>query len=101
MRQISFIAITATFVVTGTAFANDVDLPSSEPVQLTAEQMDGITAAGGNALPYGKLIIAVTGKPFGGLIGPAKKAGTSAHSNYAGGARALVEAVLGPGHPVP
>lgn len=62
-----------------------------EPVELTAEQMDAVTAAGP---AYGKTIQAVTGGlSFGQLVGPAKAAGTATHGNYAGGAKALVETV--------
>ena len=41
---------------------------------------------GGNGL----LIQKACGVSFGQLVGPAKKAGTSFHANYAGGANALV-----------
>jgi hypothetical protein len=61
-----------------------------EPVELTADQMDEVTAAGP---AYGKTIQAATGTSFGGLVGPAKSTGTATHGNYAGGAKALVEAV--------
>ena len=42
---------------------------------------------------YGKTIIDVVGASFGQLVGPAKRSGTAAHGNYAGGAKALVETV--------
>ncbi len=47
------------------------------------------SAAPGN-LPPGKTIQQACGVSFGQLVGPAKAAGTSVHSNYAGGAKALV-----------
>jgi hypothetical protein len=40
--------------------------------------------------PPGTTIQAACGVSFGQLVGPAKKAGTATHSNYAGGAKALV-----------
>lgn len=45
-------------------------------------------AAAGHAA-YGKVIQDACGASMGQLIGPAKKAGTATHDNYAGGARAL------------
>lgn len=45
-------------------------------------------------MPPGKTIKEACGVSFGQLIGPAKKAGDSTHSNYAGGAKAFVS-VLG------
>jgi hypothetical protein len=44
-------------------------------------------ANGGGA---GLVIQQACGASFGGLVGPAKKAGDSTHSNYKGGAKALV-----------
>ena len=92
MKTAILIGISTVFLASGPVMAGD-----SQPVELTDAQMDTITAGSG----FGKTIIDVTGKSFGELIGPAKKAGTSFHSNYAGGAKALVEAVTGPGHPIP
>lgn len=86
MSRFFFNAATALLVAAGSVLAH-----ASEPVELTAEQMDSVTAAG-NA--YGKTIQLVTGgASFGQLVGPAKKAGTATHDNYAGGAKALVETV--------
>ncbi len=90
------IGIAAALVISGTALADDVNNAESKPVKLTEAQMDSVTAAG-----YGKTLIEVTGKSFGQFIGPAKKSGTSAHSNYAGGVKALVEAALAGAHPIP
>jgi hypothetical protein len=90
--------IAATLLASGLALAEETK--QSKPIVLTAAQMDTVTAGAG--LPYGKIIIDATGRSFGQFIGPAKKAGTSVHSNYAGGAKALVEAVLAdPPHPIP
>jgi opacity protein-like surface antigen len=82
------IGVAAALFVAGPAIAEDVKPVESKPVTLTEAQMDSITAAG-----YGNTIIEVAGVPFGQLIGPAKKNGTAVHSNYAGGAKALVETV--------
>jgi hypothetical protein len=41
-------------------------------------------------MPPGKTIKDTCGVSFGQLIGPAKAAGTSAHANYAGGAKAFL-----------
>jgi hypothetical protein len=95
MKRAILMGISATLLLSGFAGAQE-----SKPVVLSAAQMDAVTAGAG--LPYGKIIIDATGRSFGELIGPAKKAGTSTHSNYAGGAKALVEAVLAnPPHPIP
>jgi hypothetical protein len=94
MRKAVSTSLFATLLVSGLAVAD-----GSKPIELTAAQMDAITAGAG--MPYGKIIIDATGRSFGQLIGPAKKDGTSAHDNYAGGAKALVEAVLSGGHPIP
>ena len=40
--------------------------------------------------PPGKTIQDACGVSFGQLVGPAKKAKTATHDNYAGGAKALV-----------
>jgi len=96
-RQIS-IGIAAALLASGFAMAETSK--QTKPIVLSAAQLDTITAGAG--LPYGKTIIDVTGRSFGQFIGPAKKAGTWTHSNYAGGAKALVEAVLAdPPHPIP
>jgi len=91
MRKEIIIGLAAAFCVAGPAMADeakDVKSTESEPVTLTEQQMDSITAAG-----YGKTIIDVVGVSFGQLVGPAKKAGTAAHGSYPGGAKALVETV--------
>ncbi|MEJ2129985.1 MAG: hypothetical protein P8X81_14240 [Woeseiaceae bacterium] len=90
------IGVTAALLVAGPAIAEDSASTESKPMTLTEAQMDSITAAG-----YGKTLIDVVGKSFGQLVGPAKKEGTSVHSNYAGGAKALVEAALAGAHPIP
>lgn len=90
------IGVAAALLIAGPAIAEDVTPTESKPVALTEAQMDSITAAG-----YGKTLIDVVGKSFGQLIGPAKKDGTSVHSNYAGGVKALVEAALAGAHPIP
>ena len=95
MRKFA-IGVAAAMLVSGPALAEDVEVTESKPVTLTEAQMDGITAAG-----YGKTLIDTVGKSFGQLIGPAKKEGTSVHSNYAGGGKALVEAALAGAHPIP
>ena len=101
MKRAMLMGVSAMLVLPGLAGAEESKpvFQESKPVVLSAEQMDSITA--GEGLPYGKIIIDATGRSFGGLIGPAKKAGTSAHGNYAGGAKALVEAVLAGQHPIP
>jgi hypothetical protein len=53
----------------------------------------GLMAAPASAadhMPPGKTIQEACGVSFGQLIGPAKAAGTATHSNYKGGAKALV-----------
>jgi hypothetical protein len=50
----------------------------------------GTAGAGAPGPAPGKAIQEACGVSFGQLVGPAKKAGTSFHSNYAGGAKALV-----------
>ncbi len=47
-------------------------------------------ASASEHMPPGKMIKESCDASFGQLIGPAKKAGTSTHSNYAGGAKAFV-----------
>lgn len=62
-------------------------------VACTAVLSLGLMAAPASAkghMPPGKTIQEACGKSFGQLVGPAKKAGTSTHSNYAGGAKALL-----------
>ncbi len=88
MKKLTSITFVTALLVTGAAAAADSNEPRTEPVSLTAEQMDSVTAAG-----YGKTIIDVVGVSFGQLVGPAKSSGTAAHGNYAGGAKALVETV--------
>jgi len=88
MTKLTSITLAAALFMTGAAVAADSNESRTEPVKLTAEQMDNITAAG-----YGKTIIDVVGVSFGQLVGPAKSSGTAAHGNYAGGAKALVETV--------
>jgi len=92
MKNAILIGLSTVLLASGPVLAGD-----SKPIELTDAQMDTITAGSG----FGKTIIDLTGKSFGEFIGPAKKAGTSTHGNYAGGAKALVEAVTGPGHPIP
>jgi hypothetical protein len=95
MKKAISLGLAASLLASSLALADE-----SKPVVLTAAQMDSVTA--GASMPYGKIIIDVTGKSFGQFIGPAKKAGTAVHGNYAGGAKALVEAVLSdPPHPIP
>jgi hypothetical protein len=89
MKKKIAVGIATALLVASPAMASDVETKTSKPVTLTAEQMDSVTAAG-----YGKMIIDAAG-PFGQLIGPAKKAGTSAHGSYPGGAKAFVCAHLG------
>ena len=96
MKKSFVLGVTAAFVLAGPAVADEVASSDAKPITLTETQMDSITAAG-----YGKTLIDVVGKSFGQLVGPAKKEGTSAHSNYAGGAKALVEAALAGAHPIP
>lgn len=88
MKKKIAIGIISALIVASPAMAADVESEKTKPVTLTEKQMDSVTAAG-----YGKTIIDVVGASFGQLVGPAKKAGTAAHSNYAGGAKALVETV--------
>ena len=88
MKTKILLAFAAAAFAAGPVLADEVKSEKSKPVELTEAQMDSITAAG-----YGKTIIDVAGVPFGQLVGPAKKAGTATHSNYAGGAKALVETV--------
>lgn len=88
MKKIISIAFAASLFATGAAIAADSQEAGAEPVKLTADQMDNITAAG-----YGKTIIDVAGVSFGQLVGPAKRNKTATHGNYAGGAKALVETV--------
>lgn len=88
MKKAFVLGVTAAFVLAGPALADEVASSDAKPITLTETQMDSVTAAG-----YGKTIIDVVGVSFGQLVGPAKKAGTSAHGNYAGGAKALVETV--------
>ena len=98
MKKAHFVAVIAGLTIAGTALADGPQqAQKSQPVQLTVEQMDNVTAARG----YGKTLIDVTGYSFGQLIGPSKKAGTSTHSNYAGGVKALVQAALAGAHPLP
>jgi hypothetical protein len=94
MKYAISLALAATLMIGGTAMAEE-----SKPIQLSAAQMDSVTAGAGQ--PYGKILIDVTGRSFGQFIGPAKKAGTSVHGNYAGGVKALVEAALAGQHPIP
>ena len=94
----SLTALGATLLASSLAMAQESK--PTKPIVLSAAQLDEVTAGAGT--PYGKIIIDATGRSFGQFIGPAKKAGTSAHSNYAGGAKALVEAVLAdPPHAIP
>ena len=96
MKKIA-IAIAAATIISSPALAEDANKSVSKPITLTEAQMDSITAAG-----YGKMLIELTRKSFGQFIGPAKKNGTATHSNYAGGVKALVEAVMAePPHPIP
>lgn len=95
MKKI-FVGLAAALVFASPVLAEDAEDSNAKPITLTEAQMDSITAAG-----YGKTLIDVVGKSFGQLVGPAKKAGTSVHSNYAGGAKALVEAALAGAHPIP
>lgn len=90
------IGVAAALFIAGPTLAEDIKPAESKPLTLTEAQMDSVTAAG-----YGKTLIDVVGKSFGQLVGPAKKDGSSVHSNYAGGARALVEAALAGAHPIP
>jgi hypothetical protein len=95
MKILKLIAASAVLGASGAAIADQredsADVKAGEPVQLTADQMDAITAAG---KAYGKTIITVTeGLSFGNLVGAAKRSGEATHGNYAGGARALVETV--------
>jgi hypothetical protein len=100
MRKSHLVLVAAGFVTTGLATADESDSAvEAQPIELTSEQMDSVTAAGGKA--YGKTLIDVTDYSFGQLIGPAKKAGESTHDNYAGGVKALVEAALAGAHPLP
>jgi hypothetical protein len=96
MKKSFVLGVTAAFALAGPAMADEVASSDAKPITLTEAQMDSITAAG-----YGKTLIDVVGKSFGQLVGPAKKEGTSTHSNYAGGAKALVEAALAGAHPIP
>jgi hypothetical protein len=91
MKKKIAVGLATALLAASPAMASDVESKASKPVTLTEQQMDSITAAG--PMAYGKTIIAATGVSFGQLIGPAKKAGTAVHSNYAGGAKALVENV--------
>ena len=88
MKKSISLGIAAALVLAGPVLAEDKKSSESKPITLTEKQMDGITAAG-----YGKTIIDVVGASFGQLVGPAKRSGTAAHGNYAGGAKALVETV--------
>jgi opacity protein-like surface antigen len=91
MKKKIAVGLATALLVASPAMAADVESETSKPVTLTEQQMDSITAAG--PMAYGKTIMIATGVSFGQLIGPAKKAGTAVHSNYAGGAKALVENV--------
>lgn len=98
MKRVISTGIAATLLASSLAVAEESK--PTRPIVLSTTQLDGVTAGAG--LPYGKIIIDATGRSFGQFIGPAKKAGTATHSNYAGGAKALVEAVLAdPPHPIP
>ena len=88
MKKKLIVGFAAALIFAGPVLADDDKKSESKPVTLTEQQMDTVTAAG-----YGKTIIDVVGKSFGQLVGPAKKAGTSAHGSYPGGAKALVENV--------
>lgn len=104
MRKSHLALVVAGFMTTGLATANESESAvDAQPIELTNEQMDSVTAAGGKAYAYGKVVIEATSEnqSFGQLIGAAKKAGESTHDNYAGGVKALVELVLDSGHPVP
>jgi hypothetical protein len=103
MRKSHLVLVAAGLMTTGLATANESDSAvEAKPIELTNEQMDSVTAAGGNAYAYGKVVIEATSQhqSFGQLIGAAKRAGQG-HENYAGGVKALVELVLDGAHPVP
>jgi hypothetical protein len=96
MKTRILLAVATMTFAAGPALADEAVTETAQPVVLSEAQMDNVTAAG-----YGKTLIDVTGKSFGQFIGPAKKNGTSVHSNYAGGVKALVEAALAGAHPIP
>ena len=87
MKKAFTVGLAAALIVSGPVLADEEKSSESKPVTLTEKQMDSITAG------YGKTIIDVVGASFGQLVGPAKRSGTAAHGNYAGGAKALVETV--------